>query len=358
MHQTFGARLRSQRERQEIALSVIAEQSKIRVSLLDGLERDDLSQWPGGIFRRSYLRTYAQAIGLDPDVVVREFLELFPDPEEHDVPSVLAAARGVGDSSRPRTRLGLLLGSALDAFPVRRPSSLPSVVPQTDPAGHANGAVQAQARHSTAGPRLPLVATAVAPLASPVADVDDPGAISMHEDAAQEDAVSTAGPGPDADVEDMVDPALERLADVCTKIASASNGALVAEAVSDAARTLDAAGLILWVWDPDDDALCASLAHGYSHRLLNELPRVRRCDDNPVAAAFRGVETHVVDSAGGATGAVVVPVINAYGCVGVLALELRAGVERHALVRVMATLLAAQLATLVAPVSSLAAATA
>jgi hypothetical protein len=50
--------------------------------------------------------------------------------------------------------------------------------------------------------------------------------------------------------------------------------------------------------------------------------------------------------------------VNAYGCVGVLALELRAGAERSPLVRVIATILSAQLATLVWPVSNVRAATA
>ena len=76
MDLTFGARLRSQREQQHVALATIAEETKINVALLEGLERDDVSRWPGGLFRRAYVRTYAQKIGLDPEQVVREFIEL------------------------------------------------------------------------------------------------------------------------------------------------------------------------------------------------------------------------------------------------------------------------------------------
>src|SRR5690606_12866162 len=92
MDSSFGTRLRQHRERQQVALSAIAEQTKIKASLLDGLERDDLSRWPGGIFRRSYVRAYAVAIGLEPDSVVKEFLELYPDPEDES-PVVAAMAR-------------------------------------------------------------------------------------------------------------------------------------------------------------------------------------------------------------------------------------------------------------------------
>src|SRR4249919_931411 len=80
--ESFGARLREQRERQQIALSTIAEQTKIKVSLLEALERDDVSHWPSGIFRRAFVRAYAHAIGLEPDVVLRDFLELYPEPAE------------------------------------------------------------------------------------------------------------------------------------------------------------------------------------------------------------------------------------------------------------------------------------
>ena len=52
MDVSFGNRLRSQRERQQLSLTVIAERTKIKASLLEALERDDVSKWPPGIFRR------------------------------------------------------------------------------------------------------------------------------------------------------------------------------------------------------------------------------------------------------------------------------------------------------------------
>jgi transcriptional regulator with XRE-family HTH domain len=79
MHESFGARLRNERERRKIDLNSIVENTKISLTLLQGLERDDISRWPSGIFRKSFLRSYAAAIGLDPDVVLKEFLEVYPD---------------------------------------------------------------------------------------------------------------------------------------------------------------------------------------------------------------------------------------------------------------------------------------
>ncbi|HET9868126.1 MAG TPA: helix-turn-helix transcriptional regulator [Nitrospira sp.] len=77
---SFGGRLRYERERRQIALKSIAESTKISVPLLEGLERDDVSRWPSGIFRKSFIRSYAEAVGLQPEPIVREFVERYPDP--------------------------------------------------------------------------------------------------------------------------------------------------------------------------------------------------------------------------------------------------------------------------------------
>jgi hypothetical protein len=76
---SFGPRLRLERERRSIPLTSIADNTKISILLLEGLERDDLSRWPPGIFRRSFFRAYAEALGLDAEPLLREFLTRFPD---------------------------------------------------------------------------------------------------------------------------------------------------------------------------------------------------------------------------------------------------------------------------------------
>jgi transcriptional regulator with XRE-family HTH domain len=83
---SFGRRLRRERERRRISLDSIAANTKIGITLLKGLERDDVSRWPSGIFRRSFIREYASAIGLDPEEVIREFQDRFPDPDESTKP--------------------------------------------------------------------------------------------------------------------------------------------------------------------------------------------------------------------------------------------------------------------------------
>jgi transcriptional regulator with XRE-family HTH domain len=87
----FGPRLRRERERRKISLEAISANTKISASLFEALERDDVSRWPCGIFRRSFVRSYAEALGLDADEIVREFVERFPDS---------------GDSARVETASG------------------------------------------------------------------------------------------------------------------------------------------------------------------------------------------------------------------------------------------------------------
>lgn len=103
MTDSFGARLRRQRERQHVTLAQIAASTKIQASLFEGLERNDVSRWPGGIFRRSFIRAYAEAIGLNPDHVCREFLERFPEPS--DGLGASAAAQSASVASARSSRL-------------------------------------------------------------------------------------------------------------------------------------------------------------------------------------------------------------------------------------------------------------
>src|ERR671937_2507803 len=85
---TLGGFLRRERERRGVTLKAISEQTKVSVPLLEGLEADDLTRWPGGIFRRAFVRAYATSVGLNPDDVIRRFEEQHPaiDPGTPETP--------------------------------------------------------------------------------------------------------------------------------------------------------------------------------------------------------------------------------------------------------------------------------
>ena len=102
----FGARLREARERRGIVLKEISEHTKISMTALEALERSDVSRLPGGIFARSFVRSYAAEIGLDPDKTLREFLERFGDDERF---SVMPAGQGPLESSPSPQLAGTVL---------------------------------------------------------------------------------------------------------------------------------------------------------------------------------------------------------------------------------------------------------
>ena len=73
----FGAQLRLERERRGIALSTVAESTKIAESLLAALERGDITKWPHGIYRRAFFREYVAAIGVPVGAATADFERLF-----------------------------------------------------------------------------------------------------------------------------------------------------------------------------------------------------------------------------------------------------------------------------------------
>jgi cytoskeletal protein RodZ len=88
-----GGRLRAARERKGISIRKISEATKISSAFLEALEKNDIKRLPGGIFSRSFVRTYAIEVGLPPEEIVEEFIAQFPnDPvaagrptiEQHD----------------------------------------------------------------------------------------------------------------------------------------------------------------------------------------------------------------------------------------------------------------------------------
>ena len=77
-----GAWLRTARERTGRSLKEIADSTKLSVRTLDLLERNRISQLPGGIYRRSIVRAYASEIGLDPEATLRTFLAHHPQDDD------------------------------------------------------------------------------------------------------------------------------------------------------------------------------------------------------------------------------------------------------------------------------------
>ena len=350
MPESFGARLRHRREEQQISLSTIAEQTKIKQSLLEALERDDVSHWPSGIFRRAFIRAYAHAIGLEPDVVVREFLELYPDPAElvEPIPALAATLDGPGGAP---TRLRYLVASAVGSLARRRPRSAPESIAPPPARSVLNVAGEPTRREALADPSIeelapvPMVEKPAAPT------VPEPATFSAEQAADPPPPVAASVPpgpaqqAPPQPAEESID--LPAIAELCTHLGQVSNTTDLPELLQEAARILDASGLVVWIWDPVPAELQPALAHGYSDRVLAQLPGLARDANNATATAFREAQMCVVPGDDAVNGALVLPLLTSGGCVGVLALEMQKRNEERESVRAAGTIIAAQFAALI-----------
>ena len=309
----FGARLRERREAQQIELSAIAEQTKIKRSLLEALERDDLSHWPSGIFRRAWLRSYAKAIGLDPDATVREFLEAHPDPEDIPVLSPVPPAGSPQSVDHGSSARWGIVGAALGTFSRRMRGS-----------AHEEGVIDGRPVDPRPIDDRPLE------LEPTVTEASTPPAAPKP--------LGEGGP-PEFDL-----PAVAR---ICTQFGQVGSVKDVQPLLQEIATILEATGLIVWLWNSTGAALRPVLVHGYSAGVIARLPAVKKDADNPTAASFRSGQLREIDGGDSACGALVVPLLLRSRCIGVLAIELPPNRKLSESGRCIAVILAAALTQLV-----------
>jgi transcriptional regulator with XRE-family HTH domain len=95
----FGPNLRRERLKKGVSLQSIARTTKISQDLLEGLEQNDFSRWPHGIFARAYVRSYALEIGTDADAVVNDFCKWFKNGDRRVDRLVRGQASIIGHKS-------------------------------------------------------------------------------------------------------------------------------------------------------------------------------------------------------------------------------------------------------------------
>jgi len=114
----FGKVLVGARVARGMTLQQVSASTKIPVSKLQAIERDEIESLPGGIFTRGFVRSYAEAVGLDPQETLAQFEARFP--EESSVATLHATIEGRANEEfvkRQRTAK-VLFWSALLAVPL------------------------------------------------------------------------------------------------------------------------------------------------------------------------------------------------------------------------------------------------
>jgi cytoskeletal protein RodZ len=175
----FGGRLRQARERRGISLRQIAASTKISAAALDALERNDISKLPGGIFSRSFVRSYAIEVGLNPDDTVRAFLDRFNQEPPAAAETSNGAAlpdeeRAFQERQRQAARVAVTVMAAMmvlmvvAVFAFRARVRARAAVPQT-----AQDSVLAVASAPSAPETAAVPADAARPSAAPATPVEN-----------------------------------------------------------------------------------------------------------------------------------------------------------------------------------------
>lgn len=175
------------------------------------------------------------------------------------------------------------------------------------------------------------------------AAVDEPdvaGETLIEETGGSQPAPSDPSGAPDG-------PNLQAAAVLCTDLGRVAVTEELPSLLKRAAELIDASGIIIWLSDQDGSSLRPVLAHGYSPHALARMGDIPCDSDNATAAAFRTAKIQVVSDQPGDKGAIAAPLLAATGCVGVMAAEVRNDGESHEPTRAVASIIAAQLTTLV-----------
>ncbi|MSO36017.1 MAG: hypothetical protein EXQ54_06265 [Acidobacteria bacterium] len=142
---------------------------------------------------------------------------------------------------------------------------------------------------------------------------------------------------------------LKAVAEICADLAALADIGALSGALARASDVLGAKGLIVWVTAHDGGSLSPVSTHGFDARVVERIGAIDRASANLTAEAFRENAPRVSAATASSGGALAVPMRGPTGVVGVLSAELQPGKDADEACVAVASILAAQLATLTAP---------
>jgi cytoskeleton protein RodZ len=147
----IGETLREARTRRRIDMGDVEAATKIRAKYLRALENEEWDLLPGPTFVKTFLRTYADYLGLDARLLVEEYRQRYERPSAHELTPFGPGLGGQRRRRRPRAAIGpvlvvvvLLVGLLAALYLLGRwgqgdETAQPPVGPRVTP-GPANGA--------------------------------------------------------------------------------------------------------------------------------------------------------------------------------------------------------------------------
>lgn len=79
--------------RQKLDIADVEERTKIRAKYLRALENEEWGLLPGPTFVKTFLRTYAEVVGVDPHLLVEEYRSRHETEEPQDLQPIAPASR-------------------------------------------------------------------------------------------------------------------------------------------------------------------------------------------------------------------------------------------------------------------------
>jgi hypothetical protein len=149
-----------------------------------------------------------------------------------------------------------------------------------------------------------------------------------------------------------VAPIIKSASEICTEFGRVADQGDLVRLLGRAADLMDASGLVVWMGSTSGGDLRPAVAHGYAPQALAKMPAVPKSANNAAAAAYRtGALQIVLARPGMASGALVAPLLTPDGCIGALSAEIKARGETSDATQALAVLFAAQLASVLAPLT-------
>jgi hypothetical protein len=143
-------------------------------------------------------------------------------------------------------------------------------------------------------------------------------------------------------------------ANICTDLGRVNEQADLVKLLGRAAELMDASGIVIWMGNPAGGDLRPALAYGYPPQTVARMPAVPRNAGNAAAAAYRtGALQIVLTRPGTSSGALVAPLLTPDGCIGALSAEIKGRGETSDTTQALVVLFAAQLASVLAPLSAM-----
>jgi cytoskeleton protein RodZ len=109
-----GSELKAARKKAKISVEVISQRTKINVSKLVALEKNDFNNLPTGLYLFSAIRAYAREVHIDPEPIVERLRAEFADTDALDALHALDAT-GALDAKKAREESNLLRNAAIAA---------------------------------------------------------------------------------------------------------------------------------------------------------------------------------------------------------------------------------------------------